>query len=87
MERLVDAVKQDLTMDQLSVYTETAQQVREEIQKPKPNPALVHKLFATLSFADNLDGTLELGKKGLVLAAKVAPLILTLLKAIQQLIV
>jgi hypothetical protein len=87
MEQLVDAVKQDLTMDQLSVYTKTAQQVREEIQKPKPNPALVHKLFAILSFAGDLDGTLELGKKGLVLAAKVAPLILTFLKAIQQLIV
>ena len=87
MERLVDAVKQDLTMDQLSVYTKTAQQVREEIRKPKPNPALVHKLFTILSFAGDLDGTLELGKKGLELAVKVAPLILTFLKAIQQLIV
>jgi hypothetical protein len=87
MEQLVDAVKQDLTMDQLSVYTKTAQQVREEIQKPKPNPALVHRLFPILSFAGDLDGTLELGKKGLELAVKVAPLILTFLKAIQQLIV
>jgi len=87
MEQLVDAVKQDLAMDQLSVYTKTAQQVREEIQKTKPNPALVHKLFAILSFAGDLDGTLELGKKGLELAVKVSPLILTFLKAIQRLIV
>jgi hypothetical protein len=87
MEQLVDAVKPDLTMDQLSVYTKTAQQVREEIQKPKPNPALVQRLLATLSFTDTLNGTLELGKKGLELAVRVAPLILTFLKAIQQLIV
>jgi len=87
IEQLVDAVKQDLPMDQLTVYTNTAQQVHEEIQKPKPNLPLEHRLIATLSFADNLDGTLELGKKGLVLAAKVAPFIPALLKAIEQLIV
>jgi hypothetical protein len=73
-------------VDQLSSYTATAKQLKEEVQKTNPDPTILHRLSGLLSFAGNLDGAVELGKKGIDLAVRVGPLILVLQQAIWQLL-
>lgn len=86
VEKIVDAVKTELNVDQLSSYVGTAKQLKEEVQKQNPDPTIIQRLSGLLSFAGNLDGAIELGKKGFELAVKVGPLILVLQQAIWQLL-
>ena len=85
-EKLVDAVKSELNVDQLVAYVNAAKQLKEEVQKPIPDPTVIQRLSGLLSFAGNLDGAINLGKKGFGLAVKVGPLIYVLQQAIWQLI-
>jgi len=86
VEKIVEAVKTELSVDQLSSYATTAKQLKEEVQKPNPDQTIIQRLSGLLSFAGNLDGAIELGKKGFELAVKVGPLILVLQQAIWQLL-
>jgi hypothetical protein len=82
LEQAVEAVKGELTVDQLAVYTGAAKDLRAETNKAKPDSSVIQKCLNVLSFADNLDGTIELGKKTMKLALKVGPLIMLLQQAI-----
>lgn len=86
VEKLVEAIKTELNLDQLSSYAATAKQLKEEIQKPNPDPTILQRLSGLLSFAGNLDGAIDLGIKGFELAVKVGPLIHVLQQAIWQLL-
>jgi len=85
-EKLIEAVKTELNVDQLVAYVNAAMRLKEEVQKPNPDPSIIQRLSGLLSFAGDLDSAIELGKKGLELAVKVGPLISVLQQAIWQLI-
>lgn len=85
IEQLVDQVKHELNLDQLLAYTKKAKELKNEVMNPNPDPTVIQSILATLEFLGNVDGTIELGKKGLELAVKYAPLVLTLKQAIFQL--
>lgn len=86
IEKIVEAIKTELNVDQLSSYAAAAKQLKDEVHKPNPDPTILQRLSGLLSFAGNLDGAIELGIKGFDLAVKVGPLILVLQQAIWQLL-
>ncbi len=86
LEQAVEAVKGELTVDQLAVYAGAAKDLRSEANKDKPDSPVIQKCLNALNFADNLDGTIELGKKTMELALKVGPLMMLLQQATVRLL-
>lgn len=85
-EIIVESVKDELDTDQLAVYAEAAKELEEEATKDEPNPSMFHKCLRVLSFAGDLDGTIELAGKALALGNRVLPLISLLRHAVEALL-
>lgn len=58
--RLVDAVKSDLRAQDLMDYLKSIETLKAELQSADPDPSLVKRLLATLSFMGDVEGTLGL---------------------------
>lgn len=84
-DEMVEVVSADLTTDQLHAYKTAARDLKEQLHEEEKNLSIFQRVVATLSFFDDLDGTLEFGEKSLRLATRVAPYVLPLLQAIGQL--
>jgi hypothetical protein len=85
-DKMVEAVKADLTTEQLAAYAAAARDFKEQASKEEPNPSVVQRLVTTLAFFDNLNGTLDLGERSLRLALQVAPYMALLLQAVNRLL-
>lgn len=86
VDDIVKAMKEELDTDQLAVYAEAAKELKQEAAKSNPNPSIIQKCLGILSFAGDLDGTLELAGKAISLSAKVSPYILLLGQAVATLL-
>lgn len=84
-DEMVEAVRPELTTEQLAAYAAAARNLREQVEKEELNSSVIQRLIATLAFFDNLNGTLDLGKKPLRLALRVAPYVPVLLQAVDSL--
>jgi biotin operon repressor len=86
IESMVNAIKTDLTTDQLAVYAQAARELKNEINTDQPQPSRLHVILRVLAFFGDLEGTLELGERSLKLAATIGPSLVVLLQAISQLL-
>lgn len=86
IESMVNAIKADLTTDQLAVYAQAAHELKNEINADQPQPSRLHGILSILAFLGDLEGTLELGERSLKLAATIGPSLVVLLQAISQLL-
>lgn len=86
IESMVNAIKTDLTTDQLAVYAQAARELKNEINADQPQPSRLHRILRVLAFFGDLEGTLELGERSLKLAATIGPSLVVLPQAISQLL-
>ncbi len=75
LTQVLNVVKEELTIDQLAVYESAVKDLQTEISKDVPNSSIIQKCLNVISFAGDLDGTIELGQKAIELALKVGPFI------------
>lgn len=59
-EQLVDVVKSELPSKELMVYLQIIEELKKEIKSEKPSPSVLQKLFASISFLGNVEGTISL---------------------------
>jgi biotin-(acetyl-CoA carboxylase) ligase len=86
IESMVNAIKADLTTEQLAVYAQAACELKNEINAEQPQPSRLHGILRVLAFFGDLEGTLELGERSLKLVATIGPSLVVLLQAISQLL-
>jgi len=86
IESMVNAIKAELTTDQMAVYAQAARELKSEINADQPQPSRLHGILRILAFFGDLEGTLELGERSLKLAATIGPSLVVLLQAVSQLL-
>jgi hypothetical protein len=83
---LLKVVQPELSLEQYATYVSSAQQLRQEANKEKPDPSVLHKLLSVLNFAATIDGAVEFGEKALGLFIRLAPLMMPLYQAVLALL-
>jgi hypothetical protein len=86
VEEMVNAVKGELTRDELALYARTAEEFKREIAKPNPDKKAVHRWLSMLAFLSDVEGTLQLGERTLKLAFAVIPYLPALADALNDLL-
>lgn len=82
IEDMVRAVQQELTVEELAVYTRIASEFRQEVAKENPDKGRLWRALPVLSILGDMEGTIQLAERAFTLASHVAPyvpLLVTLL--------
>jgi hypothetical protein len=58
--QLLDSVKSDLPADSLVTYIKTIEALKEQIALDNPSPSIIQRLFKSLAFMGDLEGTISL---------------------------
>jgi hypothetical protein len=82
LDQILDLTKNDLQGSQLAAYAKAIEDLKEALADERPDHSRLQKLISTVAFLDTANGTIELGAKGWVLAEKVIPPVLVLIKVI-----
>jgi hypothetical protein len=62
-EQLVDVVKSELSPKELMRYLQTIEELKEEIKSQTPSPSFLQKIFSSISFLGDLEGTISLATR------------------------
>jgi hypothetical protein len=82
IDDMVQAVKGELTLEELAPYAQIARQFQQEIKKETPDKAWLRRAVSILSFMSDVEGTIQFGERAFLLGNYVAPyvpLLITLL--------
>jgi len=73
VEDMVQAVKGELNLDELSEYLKLAKDFQNETARQTPDKAGLRRLLSGLSFLADIEGTVSFGDRALKLAERVLP--------------
>jgi hypothetical protein len=73
VEDMVQAVKGELNLDELSEYLKLAKDFQNEIARQTPDKSGLRRLLSGLSFLADIEGTVSFGDRALKLAERVLP--------------
>jgi hypothetical protein len=62
-EQLVDVVKTELSSRKLMEYLQSIEELKKEIESEKPSPAVLQKLFSSISFLGDVESTISLATR------------------------
>jgi hypothetical protein len=82
LDQILDLTKNDLQGSQLVAYAKAIEDLKEALAEEHPDNSKLQRLLSTVAFLDNANGAIELGAKGWMLAEKVVPPVLVLIKVI-----
>ena len=86
LEKLLEQVTANLTLQQKAVYTQLAAEFQKEITKPQPDAGKLHKFLASLGFLSDIGGAIDFSQKTFEVIVKASPYIMMLGQMIVQLL-
>lgn len=61
--QLLEAIKSEIQSEQLIKYIKTIEELKGQLESDKPSSSILHKIFGTLSFMGDVEGTISLATR------------------------